>query len=265
MSVVSPDVLAGSAATAAPLLQMIRADVDLWAFQRWAGSRGLMRGASFDEGYAMHCLLTESFGELAPKPFRLITPRDRGRRFGVLYGYGRADAANLREASSVYACPLQGRVLPAERIASKPMPGVWNPGRRLGFEVLIRPIRRSGRVDARKRERDAFQLEAMQYPPQSMPRSREAVYADWLSEQFQRRGGAQLDGETVRMTAFQRVRAVRRLGARPSEGPEAVMRGTLTITDSQMFVELLAQGVGRHRAYGYGMLLLRPPSWSTAT
>jgi CRISPR system Cascade subunit CasE len=43
------------------------------------------------------------------------------------------------------------------------------------------------------------------------------------------------------------------------EGPDAVVHGTLTITDPVAFAGLLARGVGRHRSYGYGMLLLRPP------
>ena len=37
------------------------------------------------------------------------------------------------------------------------------------------------------------------------------------------------------------------------------MSGALTITDGEKFAQLLARGIGRHRAYGYGMLLLRPP------
>ena len=36
------------------------------------------------------------------------------------------------------------------------------------------------------------------------------------------------------------------------------MRGTITIVDPGKFTELVAHGIGRHRAYGYGMLLLRP-------
>ena len=36
------------------------------------------------------------------------------------------------------------------------------------------------------------------------------------------------------------------------------MQGNLTITEPEKFACLLARGVGRHRAYGYGMLLLRP-------
>ena len=57
---------------------------------------------------------------------------------------------------------------------------------------------------------------------------------------------------------FQRVRTVRKLHTRASEGPHAVMRGSLTIADPSAFSRMLAQGVGRHKAYGYGMLLLRP-------
>ena len=89
-----------------------------------------------------------------------------------------------------------------------------------------------------------------------MPRSREEVYADWLTEQFRRRGGAQLESATL--YSFQRTRALRKRHARYSEGPDAIMRGTLIITDADAFANLLAQGIGRHRAYGYGMLLLRP-------
>ena len=91
-----------------------------------------------------------------------------------------------------------------------------------------------------------------------MERKREQVYAEWLSAQLERRGGASLDVEQTKLVSFQRTRAIRKLHARHSEGPDAVMRGTLTITDPVAFAALLAQGVGRHRAYGYGMLLLRP-------
>jgi CRISPR system Cascade subunit CasE len=39
-----------------------------------------------------------------------------------------------------------------------------------------------------------------------------------------------------------------------------LLRGELTVADPDAFSALLARGVGRHRAFGYGMLLLRPPS-----
>ncbi len=259
-----------STAAVAPSLHMIRADLDVNAFHRWAGDKGLIARNTFDAGYAMHCLLSELFGcDLAPKPFRVVLPRpERGRRRrGFLYGYAAADAAALRDAAATYADPLQSGVLPTTCLESKPMPTSWKPGQRLGFEVLIRPIVRpvKRRLATRGGDRrpgaetDVWQWEAEQHPRGEMKRSREAVYTDWLAEQLARRGGAELDKAATRLQSFQRVRTVRKRRARATEGPHAVLQGTLTITDAEGFTALVAHGIGRHRAYGYGMLLLRPP------
>ena len=48
-------------------------------------------------------------------------------------------------------------------------------------------------------------------------------------------------------------------GAR-GERPNVVLEGTLRVTDADTFRALLARGVGRHRAFGFGMLLLRRPA-----
>ena len=234
-------------------LQMIRAEIGLREFQRWMGMRRLQ-----DPDHAMHCLLTECFGkDLAPKPFRVMTPR--GGRQGCLYGYGAADAGALRDAAAMFACPLQAGIIPADRIESKPMPSEWQTDKRLSFEVRVRPTRRLTRPigDSGKchvAERDAFLMQALDESRET--RSREAVYTDWLGERLQSCGGARLESATLQ--SFQRTRAVRRRHTRHSEGPDALMRGNLVVTDGDAFAKLLAGGVGRHRAYGYGMLLLRP-------
>ena len=249
-------------------LQMVRAEINVRDFQRWMGSRRLQ-----DPDHGMHCLLTECFGDLAPKPFRLIIPRDGST--GCLYGYGQGDADALREIASICADPLQSRVMLASTIDSKPMPSEWQVGKRLGFETRIRPIVRLERETSRipsgvqrsfnegglrpGKECDAFLWEAIRHPEKDgMKRTREQVYAEWLSERLNRKGGASLDQERTRMVSFQRTRAVRKLHARHSEGPDAVMQGILTVTDPAAFAALLAGGIGRHRSYGYGMLLLRP-------
>ena len=253
------------------VLQMMRADISVREFQRWMGTRRLQ-----DPDHAMHCLLTECFGDLAPKPFRLIVPR--GGSTGCLYGYGQADADALRESIAICAEPLQSRILQADRIDSKAMPMEWQAGKRLGFEVRIRPIVRlkgeSSRIPADIRrsfeegglrpgkECDVFLYEAIQHPERdgmkSNKRTREQVYVEWLSGQFERKGGAALDMGSVQLVSFQRTRAHRKLRSRHTEGPDAVMRGVLTVTDSTKFARMLSGGIGRHRAYGYGMLLLRP-------
>ena len=89
----------------------------------------------------------------------------------------------------------------------------------------------------------------------------------WLSASpnavpgYGRRGGYSrptLELDSVKLVSFQRTRAHRKLRARHTEGPDAVMRGVLTVTGPEAFASTLAQGIGRHRSYGFGMLLLRP-------
>ena len=233
-------------------LQMIRAEINVRDFQRWMGTRRLQ-----DQDHAMHCLLTECFGDLAPKPFRLIIPR--GSATGCLYGYGQNNAGALREAAAICADPLQSRIIPAGGVDSKPMPSEWQANKRLGFDVRVRPIVRKARGSGREEaEVDAFQVKAETFRPKEMPFTREQVYAQWLSEQFSRKGGATLESDSVKLVSFQRTRSYRKLRSRHTEGPDAVMRGTLTITDPRAFAAMLSQGIGRHRAYGFGMLLLRP-------
>ena len=234
-------------------LQMMRADVNMQEFQRWMGTRRLQ-----DPDHAMHCLLRETFGDLAPRPFRLVVPRGGAR--GVLYGYGHADADGLHEAANTFAEPLQTRAIPPTGIDSKPMPSEWKPGKRLGFDLRVRPvIRKSRNADRPGVELDAYQVLAETYPKEGMPHSREQVYAGWLSDQLHRHDGAELESGQAKLVSFQRTRAFRKARSRYVEGPDAVLRGVLVITNPEAFANLLSRGVGRHRAYGFGMLLLRPP------
>lgn len=256
-------------------LQMVRAEVNVRDFQRWMGTRRLQ-----DPDHAAHCLLTECFGDLAPKPFRLIVPR--GGSTGCLYGYGQSDADALRESAAICADPLQVRIIPTSTIDSKLMPSEWRTGKRLGFEVRVRPVVRLQkeldrvpadrlrlfRQDGRNGEReykprpgmecDVFQWKALLYPKGEMPYGREQVYVEWLSNKLGEKCGASLDVERTNLVSFQRTRSFRKQHSRYIEGPDAVMRGVLTVTDSSAFANLLSRGIGRHRAYGYGMLLLRP-------
>lgn len=234
-------------------LQMLRATIDNRSFNRWMGERRLI-----DPDHAMHCLLAECFGGIGPKPFRHITPRNSAK--SILYGYGRFDATRINEELEACADPLQSAIICPNQIDCKQMPTKWRIGLRLGFEARVRPIVRVPREPgaAGRQERDLYQHEAMKFGPGMRNRGREAVYADWLSRQIARIGGAELEFESTKLVAFQRIRSIRRFGQRHSEGPDAVIRGVLEITDSDRFVNLLSRGVGRHRAFGYGMVLLRP-------
>ncbi len=206
----------------------------------------------------MHCLLMETFGGISPKPFRLLAPRQSGVSRGVLYGYAEVSADQLVDSSANFADPLQTLVLPKESIQTKVMPLDWESGRRLGFEVLVRPVVRQTRNGEHPgAERDAYQRETEQLEKGTPPPSREDAYVQWLSDRLSRQGGAKL--EECRLRTFRRVRVLRKLHGPSIDGPCAVMHGTLTISEGRKFSKLLRSGIGRHRSYGYGMLLLRPP------
>ena len=84
---------------------------------------------------------------------------------------------------------------------------------------------------------------------------REDVYGRWLQSQMQRNSGCTL-GE-VKLSEFG-LETLRRRGNTRLVRPNVVLEGSLSIIDPAEFRRLLVRGIGRHRAFGFGMLLLRP-------
>lgn len=248
-------------------LHLVRLPLDLDALGRWSAERGLgwgrrgRRGEAegYDEGAALHHLLGEAFGGGVLQPFRLMVAPAPGVGRARVYAYARKDAATLAETARAVLLPEAARVADLDGLDSRPMPDNWQPGQRLGFDLRLRPVvRLASDLSGHRRgqEIDAFLAEALRRPEGEMGRmgrTREAVYAGWLAERLD--GAATL--ASARLVRFQRVRAVR--GRDLSEGPDAILQGTLEVQDPQAFADRLVRGVGRHKAYGYGMLLLRPP------
>ena len=253
-------------------LHLIHAPLDMCKFSRWAGNRGLMRRGSFDTGYGFHILLSAMFGKGVLQPFRLLA--SERRTSAALYGYVAVDVAELRHTADAVAPPDCLDVLNPERMRSKRMPSSFERGRRLGFDLRLRPVRRLRRdlVDAqlghslsKGAEVDAFRVEVIRRFPSGWADSdeaaakagitRQSVYTEWLSERF----GDAVAVEQCRLVAVNRTRVVRGSSG-ASEGPDAILQGTLAVSNEETFAGILRNGVGRHRAYGYGMLLLRPPN-----
>lgn len=235
------------------MLHLIHLPIPPRAFALWAKGRGFGLKNTQDDGAVLHILLSGLFGKGVLQPFRLFDP---GQGDWSLYAYADSDAAMLTDTARMVAPPDMLEAVMLDRLRTKPMPEA-RAGQRLGFDARLRPVRRLTE-GTRVRERDAFVAEALRDHadnPEGMAnagRTREAVYCDWLAERLP---GAQL--ETARLARFQRHRVLRE--GRGIEGPDATMHGTLTVTDPEAFARDLAKGIGRHRAYGYGMLMLRPP------
>lgn len=175
------------------------------------------------------------------------------------------------------------------RAASKPVPAIA-AGTTLGFRVRLCPTIRVGKHHPRfapgaevdpylaRVHRDMAEnglapddLGARQALIAGLP-GREEVYRDWLADRL----GSAATLVSARQVA-QRDAALWRKGVprggpaarmyqneRPHHGQrrligrrEAVFEGRLRVEDDVLFTSLLARGVGRHRAFGFGMLLLR--------
>lgn len=240
-------------------LHMVEIRPNLDAIVRFLIVQGLdAPGAEPDWGYGIHAWMAAAFGNMAPKPWRLLSD---GRRPARILGYSQHDAQTLWQRMLEFADPSTVAVCsdPAMGIDSKPMPQ-WRSGRHLNFEVQCCPV---GRKSSTGVEKDLFLIRADAAGDQ--PVDRGTIYCAWLRDLLERNNAATVTA--IRMDGFRLVRQMRR--EQGQEGtrrtahlirPHALMRGQLVVNDPDAFTALLAHGVGRHRSFGYGMLLLRPPS-----
>lgn len=243
-------------------LYMVQLRLNPVALMQFAQDQGVNRSADEDLGYGVHAWLAALFGPLTPKPFRLLDPGVAWRKDQPLQwlGYSGHDGVTLRDQAETFALPLALAVCDAAGLmAAKPMPAIWPVGRRLGFEVLTCPVSR------RETEKDVFLRRIEQSETEDGPMDRATVYGEWLARQVE--GAAML--ESVQLAGFRLVRVLRRSQqtatqerrfGRPVVLPQALLRGVMTVRNGEAFAALLARGIGRHRAFGYGMLLLRPPT-----
>jgi len=240
-------------------MYMIDLPLDASKLMRFAWGQGHGRAADEDFGYAAHAWLAATLGDIGPKPFRLMENRNGLR----LLGYTASPLDAQIEHARTYANPTALEVCDWSASAGKAMPSNWKTGRRLGFEVRACPISRA------ERERDIFlvavsRAEATETEPPSRPQ----VYVDWLARQLVANDATSVDAEALRLIGFRRVRGQRNARANGGvrhhgiERPDALFSGELIVHDPEAFSRLLARGVGRHRAFGFGMLLLRPPGAS---
>ena len=254
-------------------LSFLRLQPDMARLSRWARSSGL-RAAAGDPGYAVHAATRAALGDLAPKPFALR------QRAGAteLVGYVAASTEHLARACALDAHdPEAAAALGLHDGVAKPMPTDWRGGERFSFEVRTAPIVRS-RAAAPGRY---VEIDAAFHPDYASPcGDRTTAYGIWLRAQLVRHGAAELvTHETVTFQLTDMVRRTQAAGrmevadnAKQVDGhysvnrqsrhgllPDLTVRGELRVVDGPAFASLLARGLGRHRSFGFGCLLLAPP------
>lgn len=253
----------------APSLYLLHTQPDARLLATWvARHHARHERQPSDLGDALHGLLRAAFGDDAPQPFRYLDERQ-----GLL-AYTTLDADAIR-AHVALADPLAAQTLGLGATGEhdgyrlRPFPTRWPQGQVLGFEVRLRPTVRTVRG-----ERDVF-LQAVEQA-RGVPVQRETVYLQWLREHLAPREGATCEAwqgavdllGDVHLAGYQRQQVIRRTQAaggearrgRVIDGPDALLKGHLRVRDSRAFAHLLARGVGRHRAFGFGMVLLSRPN-----
>ena len=271
-------------------LRMLQLQPDPFKVAAWMDRQHVTR-PGHDDGYGWHALLTAAFGESAPSPFRVFDPgrmrqdaRSRAPRVLTVLAYSDVGKSQLVATASVSAEPavVEALALETNAFAEKRVPETFTAGQHFGFEVLARPAVRQDRDGDRRKSRevDAF-LAAVQKADRDLgPRGqrpeldRSAVYKDWLAQRL----GAAATIDRVEIAQRERALLLRRgahgadATSRPLQtvselkrrhgegggGPSVVFEGVLMVREPQAFAALLARGIGRHRAFGYGMLLLKP-------
>lgn len=237
-------------------LYMLELQIDVMALHRFLYYQGLSgRGDEIELGYGVHAWLAAAFGELAPQPWRLLMDSRRPDR---ILGYSEHDAVVLRQRLVEFADPSVFNVCPEpQMIASRQMPE-FPKGRRLGFQVLCCPV---GRKAGSGVEKDLFLLKA-DAVDRDTELSRELVYGEWATSKLRE---YDIIVDSIELSSFRLVKQIRRTqgvaGNRKEcriVRPQVLLEGELIIGNPDRFAELLVHGLGRHRSFGYGMVLLRP-------
>lgn len=212
-----------------------------------------------DIGYAVHAVLRAAFGDKAPQPFSWHPPgTSSGGRAGRLLVYSRVPLPGLLEYLAMFADPVFASVIHGADSSSKTMPIRVPDQSALRFRIRVRPVVRTGKGPdgAPARERDAYSVDTAA----STLDARAACYAAWLSDRL----AATARVEHCELERYQRTRLLARdrsVGSsrpRVVDGPDAVLSGRLVVTAGDQFLERVVTGIGRFRAFGFGMMLLAP-------
>lgn len=234
-------------------LYMIQLEIEPRAIFAWARQTGI---SSQDRGYLVHNAMRVVFGDAAPQPFAVFG-NPHNPLLKVL-GYAGSSAHVLCDSLGL-AEPILAETFAVSRIKDNPMPGRFESGKVLAFRTECCPVTRNTTPEGRVREKDAFLAACDGRPEGGVERG--SVYAAWVGAELGRDGAAEL--VECAMRGFRLFTPVRRKGQGAQargigQRPRAVMDGVMRIGDPEAFSRLLTRGLGRHRAFGLGMLLLRP-------
>ena len=141
-------------------------------------------------------------------------------------------------------------------IKSKPYaPNIQN-GQRFGFALRVNPTK-AIKVEAGKPSKriDVLMHAKKQKGEKLSPEEREEIGIEWLAQKLAREG-AKLEKDYSQILQYFQVNLSKK-------GANAVIsvidvEGVLEVTDADLFQKALLNGIGHGKAFGLGLILLRP-------
>jgi len=164
--------------------------------------------------YLVHCALAELFQDQAPDLYyvddkhRKITAYKNNGRYIRTLCYSGLDWETMQNLSRGFASPTVYDIVDWNRIASKPMPDTFPQGMKLGFELRVCPVIRKasdGPKWSEGQELDAFLSRVWEIDDPGIDVEREEVYVNWLRQQFDNRGGAELFSAQMKRFSIERM------------------------------------------------------------
>lgn len=223
---------------------MLRADIDRRNMSLWAAAEGHR-----DSDRALHCLLYHTFGEdHVPRAFFAQPDPDQPMEHAHLLAYTGMDENELRDLARSRQSPLSAGVMSPFTFRTKPLPEDWQPGTAVSFRVRIMP---TFRAKSTRSESDVHKR------ADAAP-TRQESYCNWLADLLEKKAGVEPARQTLRVTRYNPRKVTRSRDSQPITVPDVTAAGTCVITDPEAWADALRWGIGRHKAYGYGMLLIRP-------
>jgi CRISPR system Cascade subunit CasE len=213
---------------------------------------------SADFGYGIHSILKELFGTMALQPFHLL--RCFSNSCEIL-GYCQHDLGTLHNHADSFADPTLHQLVNWDVCSTKKMPNNFSTGMRLSFEVRVCPVKRSRNTNLLNSKPQGIVREYDAYlSRQDSSLSRDQVYGEWLRRILEHAG---VNVIQTRMERFLQVKTLQRRDNQRSlkslgQRPDVTLIGLIEVSDSIAFRRMLALGIGRHKAFGFGMMLLKP-------
>ena len=222
-------------------MRVLMIDIDAKGVTEWAKSVNIPR---HDSGYLMHAYMRQLFKDDAPQPF-VVSIGDRIANVeGVMPES--ADTSSFITNPDVISVRDKEVDLP-------------HAGETVAFRVRLCPVMRNG-SSGKEVEADAFIVmmrraeAAGQTPPKRMQ-----VYRQWASGRF----ADCLNVSKAYVERYEQIRPCRRgapghVGAPAAIGWRSVVDVSIvgTVTDAERFAYFARHGVGRHKAFGFGYIMI---------